>query len=328
MLSIRKAWGKCKPIIVTGLDIGTYSVKALQLSRMGDQLKIESYSEQRLPPNTLLEKDLKRPEIVTDIIKQFARTSGKSLGHIVLGLPDKVVINKVIQLEATLNDAELAAQILLTAEQYIPYPLADIQFDFQILNTAVKNNGSCDVLLVLTHKEQVERWAKTITASGLAVAVIDVESFALERVSQLLINNWPQQEQKKTIALLNIGAAVATLVIFYDRTAIFIRHEMLSDQQSAPTYLELLLVQLRRWLQFFFSSHPDTPIDHLVLAGGGALLPGLAHYLQEHLGINVTLANPFANVTHAAQIDSKHLTEVAPKFVQACGLALHNLERK
>ncbi|MDH4180944.1 MAG: pilus assembly protein PilM, partial [Betaproteobacteria bacterium] len=83
---------------------------------------------------------------------------------------------------------------------------------------------------------------------------------------------------------------------------------------------------ITRALQFFFTSTQYNQVDHVVLAGGGALLPGLDELVAKRAGVATVLANPFVNMQTSDRIRPRQLAQDAPMLLIACGLALRSFE--
>ena len=98
------------------------------------------------------------------------------------------------------------------------------------------------------------------------------------------------------------------------------------DVEVLEPFLEAVVQQAARSLQFFFSSSQFSEIDHILLAGGNANIPGLAKLLQQKLGYRVTIANPFLQMGFSPQIDIKRIESDAPLLMVACGLAMRSFD--
>ena len=98
------------------------------------------------------------------------------------------------------------------------------------------------------------------------------------------------------------------------------------EPEVLTPYMDAIVQQASRSLQFFYSSTQFNDVDHILLAGGNANIPGLARLLQEKLGHRVTVANPFMQMGFAPQIDTNQLENDAPSLMVACGLALRSFD--
>jgi len=91
-------------------------------------------------------------------------------------------------------------------------------------------------------------------------------------------------------------------------------------------FKQAMTQQASRSLQFFYSSSPHSKVDHIVLAGGSASIPGMDEMIQEKLGVETTIANPFASMSLSARVKPQTLSNDAPALLIACGLALRSFD--
>lgn len=342
--------------MVAGLHIGATSLKLLCLSKAGEHFQVEHYATAKLPSGAVLEKEIKDNVAITQAVKQLvAQTSGK-IKNVAIALPDTAVISKVIQMDASLSEMKLEELIQFEAEQHLPHSLDEVSLDFQVLGPNVKNQQLVDVLLVASHKNNVETRVAAIAGGGVQVKVVDVESYAIERACQLLRDEWPERGNQQTVAVFIFSALVLSLVVLHNNEVIFARSENFGSDQLTKNiqqrynmtyeeaeqaklnntlpddyasevlepFKELVLLQIRRSLQFFFSTAQTSEIDYVVLAGGSAQLPGLAEKITEQMNLKVSVADPFANMQLAPAIDAALLKREAPGLLLCAGLAMHN----
>lgn len=337
-----------------GIDISSSSVKILEISKAGDQYCVENYARGTLPENAMEGNAIKDIDAVAACIKQIVASKSFSSKKVALAVPESAAISKVIQINDGLNMQEMEEVVLTEAEKYIPYPIEEINVDFNIIGVSAKNSAMLDVLLVASRAENVSNRAEVITQAGLIPEIVDVESYAVERAAQLLKPELPAGGEKKNIAIIDIGTAYTHLFVLHDMKIIFSREEEFGGKQlidevmqkynlkrqeainaieqgSLPAdysdeilqpFKELILLQVKRAMQFFFSTTHYTFVDHIILAGGVAKLPGIAQLLQEHINIPTSIANPFAHMGLVKSLDRKLLTDDSPMLMLACGLAL------
>jgi len=160
------------------------------------------------------------------------------------------------------------------------------------------------------------------------------------------------------VALLNIGAQVTNINVLHQAQSIFTRDHYFGGQQLTESlaeaygwdygeaeqrlvqgnlpedytqralepFLRNLALEMGRSLDFYASNQPDHPVDWVVLSGGCALLPGITEALEEQLGLQVTIADPFAGMKMPRQGDARELRQVAPRLMVATGLALRSFD--
>ena len=341
-----------------GLDISSTAVKLLELSKSGGRYRVESYAVEPLPPNSVVEKSVTDAEAVGEAIRRAVKRSGTRAKEAAVAVAGSSVITKVIPMPASLSEQELEAQIELEADQYIPYPLDEVNTDFQVLGPSEKNPDTVDVLLAASRSENVEMRVAAVEAGGLSAKVVDIEAYALENAFALLADQLPDQGIERTIAVVDVGATMTTLNVLHDLKIIYTRDQVFGGKQLTEeimrryglsyeeagmakrqgglpdNYLaevlepfkEAMAQQVSRSLQFFFSSSQYSSIDQIVLAGGSASIPGVDELIHQTIGIETIIANPFASMSLASRVKPQTLSNDAPALMIACGLALRSFD--
>ncbi len=343
---------------VLGIDISSTSVKIVELSRAGDQYCVEGYGRAVLPENAMEGNVIKDMDAVATSIKKLLLTANLTCRNAALAVPESSAISKIIQVNDGLSEQEIEELVVVEADKYIPYPIDEINIDFNILGPSPKNSAMVDVMIVASRAENVSHRVEVMNRAGLVATIVDVESYAVERASQLLKPELPAGGDKKNIAIIDIGAAYTHLFVLHGMRIIFSREEEFGGKQlidavmqrygmqrqeailaieegSLPedyesevlqSFKEMILLQVKRALQFFFSTSHHTFVDHLMLAGGVAKLRGIAPLLQEYINIPTGIANPFAHMSFGKTVSRELITSDSPMLMVACGLALRQIE--
>ena len=341
---------------LVGVDISSTTVKLLELSVKNGRYWVESYAVMPLPENSVVEKSILNPEAVADALERAVNLANPHTTHVAIAVPTSMVIHKIIEMDADMSDEEREVQIRMDAEQYIPFPLDEVSLDFEVLPDRLANPNRVNVLLVATRTENVDTRVEVLELAGLVAKVADVESYAMERAFSVFADTLPMGAN--TVGILDIGHTMTTLSvmqkgkIIYAREQVFGGKQLTQDVQSRyglsfeeagrakkerslpddydtevlEPFLEAVVQQAARSLQFFFSSSQFNEIDHILLAGGNANIPGLAKLLQQKLGYRVTIANPFLQMGFSPQIDIKKIENDASSLMVACGLALRSFD--
>jgi type IV pilus assembly protein PilM len=349
---------KRKSPTVLGLDISTTAVKLLELSKAGNRYRVESYAVEPLPANSVVEKNISDMEGVGEAIKRAVKRSGTRTRLAAAAVSGSAVITKVISMPANLSDSDMESQIQLEADQYIPYPLEEVNIDFQVLGPSKDEPERVDVLLAASRSENVDVRVAAIELAGLTAKIIDVEAYAMENAFALIADQMPDRGAGKTIAVVDIGATMTTLNVIHDQKTIYTREQVFGGKQLTEEiqrryglsyeeagmakrqgglpdnyvpevlepFKEAMAQQVSRSLQFFFSSSQYSHVDHIVLAGGSSSIPGVDHLIEGKLGISTSTANPFTNMTVASRIKAQVLNNDAPALMIACGLALRSFD--
>lgn len=345
-----------KSTTMVGLDISSGLVKLLELSRGQQGYRVESYATEYLPADAMQEKEIKNVEAVGMAIDRVVRRSRTSLRQAAVAVTGSAVITKVIQMNGNLKDNEMAIQIQLEAERYIPYPLQEVNLDFQVLGPSTRNPELVDVLLAASRTEIIDTLIEVLGIGGLKAKVVDIEAYAMQRAFGLISDQLPSKGEKQTIAVVDIGSITTSFSVLHDCTTVYTREQIFGGKQLTEEiqrrygltfeeaslakkqgglpddyhsevlepFKEAIVQQISRSMQFFFSSSQFAEIDHIVLAGGSASINGLVQKVEEKLGIPASLANPFANMAVSSRVSVPAIHADAPSLMICCGLAMRS----
>ena len=351
-------WFKRKKPPLLGIDISSTAVKLLELSKPGDRYRVESYAVEPLPPNSVVEKNIADVEAVGEAVRRAVKRSGTRTRDAAAAVAGSAVITKIVQMPGGLKDEEMENQILLEADQYIPYPLEEVSLDFEVLGPSEKNPDMVDVLLAASRSENVDLRVAALEMGGLNPKIIDIEAYALENAFRLVAEQLPGGAREQTVAVVDIGATMTTLNVLHDLKIIYTREQVFGGKQLTEEIMrryglsyeeagmakrqgglpdnyvtevlepfkEAMAQQVSRSLQFFFSSSQYNAVDQIVLAGGSASIPGVDELIEGKLGVPTTIANPFADMALSSRVKPQALSNDAPAMMIACGLALRSFD--
>ena len=337
-----------------GLDISSSSVKVLELSKKGERYQVEAYATEPLPPNAVAEKNIADPTLVGEAIAKAVKKSGTSTKQAAVAVAGPAVFSKLIEVPATLKGRELEEHIQTEAQSHVPYPLEEVNYDFQVIGPQEKNPEMADVLLAACRKEVIEQRAAALELAGLKPKVVDIELYAMENACQLLRHQMPDEGIGKTIAVVDMGATNTAVTILHSLATVYTRDQAFGGKQLTEdimrhyamsfddaykalkngnlpdTYETEVLAnfvndmgqQIDRALQFFFSASTQyTHIDQIILAGGCAQISNLDARIQERLNIPSAVARPFAQMSIAGRAKPQQLAKEESALLVAVGLA-------
>jgi type IV pilus assembly protein PilM len=344
---------------LVGVDISSTAVKLLQLSRSaaGAGYRVEHYAVEPLPPNAVVEKNIVEVEAVGDAIRRAMARSGSKAKHAAAAVAGSAVITKVIPMGADLDEDDLESQVELEAVNYIPYPIEEVNLDFEVLGPMPGNPDVVQVLLAASRAENVEMRASALELGGLTAKVMDVEAFAVENAFGLLADSL-NLRRDGLAALVDVGATMTTLNILRNGRSIYSREQVFGGKQLTDEVMrryglsyeeaglakrqgglpesyeievlepfkEALVQQISRLLQFFYAGSEFNRVDQVVLAGGCASIPGVAEMVEEQIGVPTVVANPLAHMTLGPRVQAHALAQDAPALLIACGLALRSFD--
>lgn len=341
---------------VLGIDISATAIKLLELNRSGSKYRVESYSVEPLPANSVVDKNIADEQAVGEAIGRAYKKSGSKIKDVAVAVAGSSVITKIINMPANLSDDDMESQIQLEADQYIPFSLDEVSLDFEVMGAAEGNPDQVDVLLAASRSDNIDMRVAAIQIGGLNAKIVDVEAFALENTMGMMADDLFGGADGQTIAIADVGSAVTTFSVLENGRIIYSREQGFGGAQLTEeiqrryglSYEEAGLAkrqgglpdnyepevlnpfkqsmgqQISRAQQFFFSSSQIASLDHLVLAGGCASIPGISEEVENMVGVPTIVANPFANMAVASRVPAQSLSNDSPALMVACGLALRS----
>ena len=352
------SWFNHKQNAVLSIDISTAAVKLLELSRVGARYRVESYAVAPLPQDAVIDKNFANVNVIAEAIKVALKRSESKLKQATVAVAGSAVMTKIITMPASLSDDEMEEQIMVEADQYVPYSLDEINFDFEVQRINEHNPEMVDVLLAASRKENVDDRVEALFKAGLKARIVDVEAFAMENAFSLLADQFADSIAGQTVAIADIGATMSTLNVVHDSRIVYTREQVFGGRQLTEEiqrryglsyeeaglakkhgglpdnytidvldpFKRAIIQQIQRSLQFFASSSAERIIDSVILAGGCASVLGIEKLVEQSLGMPVYTANPFVNMTLSNKVKPQALSSDAPAMMIACGLALRSFD--
>jgi type IV pilus assembly protein PilM len=338
-----------------GLDISSSSVKMVELSQdKSGNLVLEHCAIVPLERGWISDGNIEKFDEVADAVRRLIKKSGTKTKNVAMALPPSAVITKKIILPGGLSDQELEMQVEAEANQYIPFPLDEVSLDFCIVGPSSNSTGDIEVLIAASRREKVQDIQGLAEAAGLKPVIVDVESYASRLATGRLIEGLPNQGRDSIVALFEVGALTTSMQvtrndeILYDRdqafggaqlTQLIVRQygfsleeaeskkrsgELPDDYESTVLrpFLDSMVQEVGRALQFFFTSTPHNRVDYVMLAGGSAALPGLTAAVTKHTTFACSVVNPFEGMEMGSSIRLNKMAREAPSYLTSCGLAL------
>ncbi len=283
---------------------------------------------------------------------------GFGMSNTCISSTPREVAQPVITMPANISDDDMESQIQLEADQYIPFPLEEVNMDFEIMGPTEGNEAQVDVLLAASRSENVDLRIAALEVGGLEAKVVDVEAFALENTVAMMAEDLFGGGEGRVIAVADVGSAVTTFSVLENMKIIYSREQAFGGAQLTEDiqrryglsfeeaglakkqgglpdnyepevlepFKESMAQQISRAQQFFFSSSAIGQIDHLILAGGCASITGIAEIVEAAVGVPTIIANPFANMSLSSRVPAQALSNDAPSLMVSCGLALRSFD--
>jgi type IV pilus assembly protein PilM len=339
-----------------GLDIGSSVLKAveLRLSRKGN-FELVSLGFEELSPDCIVDGVIISKLPVSDAINRFYAQQGIKNDRIATSISGHSAIVRKISLPIQ-SDEDLAESIRWEAEQYIPFDIADVNMDYQVLGENVQT-GNLDILLVAVKKDKITDYTSVIKMAGKTPVLIDVDAFALQNAFE--INYEPSSQ---TVALLDIGASTMTITIVSGIDFLFTRDVGVGGHQYTEfiqkefnlnysqaqalkhggtlenikpedvrrvidSVTEIICLEIQKTYDFFRSTATVDHIDRMIVSGGAAHTPGLIEALALKFDIPAEKFNSFKKISFdPKRFPPSMIEDHAPDLAIAIGLALRSAE--
>ncbi|MGW8368389.1 MAG: pilus assembly protein PilM [Gammaproteobacteria bacterium] len=352
-------FGNSRKRTLIGLDVTTSSVKLIELAESGRGYRVESFAAEPTPPNAINDKAIVDADAVGEAIRRAVKRSGSKSKEAAVAISGDAAITKVIQMPRNLSESDLEGQVELQADQYIPFPMEEVSFDYEIIGESERDPDMLDVLLVATRTENVEQRQAAVESAGLIARVVDVEAFAVENACRLMTHQMPDGGIDKFIAIVDFGASTTTFSVLHDLKVIYTRDFAFGGQQLTEeimrtyglsledagrakkegglpsnyqpevldAFMDDMSQQVSRSLQFFLASGTgrDQP-DQVLVCGGCANIPGAADIIGSRVGIATEIGDPLGQMKLSSRAKSHGVQHEATALLTACGLALRSFD--
>lgn len=344
---------------VIGLDVGSSSIKLVELGETKNGYKLQNLGILPLPPEAIVDGALMDSVTIIDTIRELINSTKTKTKDVVASVSGHSVIVKKISLPV-MSESELEESIQWEAERYIPFDINDVNIDFQIFGSSSENPEVMDVVLVAAKKDIINDYVSVITEAGLNPVVIDVDAFAIEN---MLEANY-EIEKDEAVAIANVGASITNINILKNRMTAFtrdifkggnqiteeIQRQLHIDYEEAEKIKvgskidassqpiiqnvlreasESLAMEIGNSIEFFQSTTTYEKISKLYLSGGGAKIKDFDIILQQQIGIPVEIVNPFKKIEYSEKnFDLEYLREIGPMMAVGVGLATRKVGDK
>ncbi len=349
--------GKSKSIV--GLDIGSSSVKAVELAVKPKGIDLLHMGVAKLPPEAIVQGAFLNSGAITEAIREAIDAAGIRSKAVATAVSGHSVIVKKISLP-TMTREELEESIRWEAEQYIPFDINEVNLDFQILEGG-ENEGQMDVLLDAAKKDLIDDYIHVITDAGLQPVVLDVAAFAVENAFE---SNY-DASRGEVVALVNVGSQTVNINILSKGAPAFTRdistggnayteeiqkalsvsweeaerikigggsREESQDvvpqevEQSVRGVTDTVIGEISRSLDFFAATAAESRIARVMIAGGGSRVSGFEAAFQGKTNLPVKRLNPLERMVASSRFDAGVLEEWGPSLAVAVGLAMRRTD--
>src|SRR5216683_1810965 len=342
---------------MVGVDIGSSSVKAVELQGKNGDFQLVSLGYEGLPPDSVGDGQIMELNSVSSAIANIFNEHKIKTTKVAAGVNGHSVIVKNIVLPQMTGD-ELQESFAWHAEEHIPFDISDVNLDYHVTGSTP---DAIHVLLAACKRDKIANLKQTIQLAGKQPVVIDVDAFALQNCYEL---NY-QPKAGEVVALLNIGASTMNINILNGTRSVFARDASVGGSQYTSllqkelgltfeqaeavkrgypvpegieprpiqpiieTVSDILALEIRKTMDFYRATAEESEeaIQKILVSGGGSKLPGLPEYLAKRFEIPVELFDPFREIqVDGRKFDPDYMKEIVPNMAIAVGLALRGVE--
>lgn len=343
---------------VIGIDIGTSSVKLVQLRDAKGGYQLVTLGMALLPEEAIVDNAIMDSQSIINVIQNLVESLKVKTKNVATSVSGHSVIIRKIQLPI-MTEEEMEASIQWEAEQYIPFEISEVNLDFQILGADPNDASQMDVILVAAKKDFVSDYVSLFKECGFNPVVMDIDCFSVENVYE---TNYEIDDD--IVALIDMGASSMNVNILKGGTSVFTRdiqvggnaynEELqkrlgLNNEDAEKLKLggelegvgaeevaaimadatEGLTQEVQRSIDFFSATSSDEKVQKAYIVGGVALVPAVRGSLANRLGVEVEVMDPWRQIAFSDKdFDPEYLQAVGPIFAVAAGLAMRRMGDK
>ncbi len=340
---------KQRPFV--GLDIGSSTVKVVEIRGDNGSKRLTKFGVSEPISDAVVDGEIVDRDHVARAIRNLFSKYHISPRCVVSSVSGRAVMVKKITMDR-LSPEDASEAVLWEAEQHLPFEIADVALDYQILESN-SDPKLMDVLLVAAKREMIKAHMDLIKQAGLTPLVIDVDYFAIQNALEA---NYDISEDL-TVGLVNVGFELTNVNVFKAGVPLLTKdlsvgvrnfveifqkkHSVESEKAEAAlrgewedesqvvevvrNVAEDIATALDRSLAYLRTSGEADSADWLLVSGGGAKLPGLVPFLAERFNAEVEIANPLKRISFdEALFNESGVEDVAPVLTVGIGLALRD----
>lgn len=344
---------------IIGLDIGSSSVKVVQIKRGKKGLELLAFGMEPLMPQTIVDGTVMDQAAVVDAIRSlWSRLRLKSKDVAVAIAGHSVIIKKITV--PKMSRADLDEQVPYEAEHHIPFAKDDVELDYEVV-VPENQAGQMELLLVAAKKEVVQDYAAVVRDAGLNPIIVEVAAFSTQNAFEA---NYDLGD-RETVVLINIGASISNINIVRGKVSLFtrdvtiggnavteeIQKQLSVSQDEAEAYkvggsydehgvvpqeveriiegvADVMAGEFQRSLDFFLATSADTEVTKICLSGGTAKVSALHRAIERRSRLTVEVVDAWRRIKIDPKLDSAYLGAHSPEAMVGVGLALRQANDK
>lgn len=335
-----------------GFDLGSSSLKLLEVTKEGNKLKAIQAFEYANPFGAALPPDEAQLKQLATMLKQVITEHKVSLSSVRTAIPESLISTKIIS-TPPLSDAELASAIDWLAEQHIAIPLEEVKVEYEVLYRPPSNKKEENMRVMLIGVPKV-----VIAGHMKLFELLEIEPVIMETQVVSLLRS-VMQEQMPTTLIVNMGASATDFIIVHEKEIVFVYSfanggrlltrsierglNLTTDQAEEykksygidPALLEgklttildpvmrLFVTEIQKALLYFTGQFGTLQVQRILFAGGGAQLNGLVPYFAKQFTQEIVVANPLQNIV--ADTKTPLPMDRSASFAIATGLVMREM---
>jgi len=344
---------------MVGVDIGSSSVKAVELQGKNGDFQLVSLGYEALQADSVVDGQIMELNAVSSAISNIFNEHKIKTTKVAAGVNGHSVIVKNIVLPQMTGE-ELRESFAWHAEEHIPFDISDVNLDYHVTGSTT---DAIHVLLAACKRDKIANLKQTIQLAGKQPSVIDVDAFALQNCYELNYDPEPGQ----IVALLNIGASTTNINILNGNRSVFTRDASFGGNQYTSllqkelglnfdqaeqvkrgrplpegvepreiepildTVSDILSLEIQKTMDFYRATVEDgeSAVQKILISGGGSKLNGLVEFLARQFEIPVEVFDPFRKIrVDSRGFDPEYMREIVPEMAIAVGLALRGVDAR
>lgn len=341
---------------LVGVDIGSSSIKVCQIKESRKGVGLIRLGYEPLPAQTIVDGHVMNAGAVVEALSKIFHDNKIKSRDVAMSVSGQSVIIRKIMVP-TMTPAELDEQIQWEAEQHIPFDIKDVQIDYEVLRRRPEA-GQMDLLLVAAKRDEINDYAQLAREAKLKPLVVDIDAFTIQNVFEA----WRGLPPDQTIALINVGAALATLNIVAHGVSAFTRdianggnviteeiqkqlgiayeqaeaYKCSSPDTMPPQVAQIvdgvcdsIAAEIQRSLDFFMATSGEGEMSRIFLTGGSANLPQLSQAIERRARVPVEVFWPTEKLAiEAKEVNAALVQQRSAQLAVAIGLSMRKDREK
>lgn len=339
---------------VVGIDIGSYSIKLLELAVTNKGVVLKKAGRALVPRGAVEDGLIADHKALAGVLMALLANLQPSIKRTAMSISGYSVIVKKIVVPYD-DDKDIAENLDIEAENYVPFELTDVYLDFYKLGSIETEQNGSEIFLVAAKREIVDGYAALLQDTGLSPSIVDIDAFALGNAFERA-----KGVTDKPVCLVDIGANKTNLNIIRNGAPLLAKDIVMGGSQLTEAIKDATGlkfeeaekikisgskdmgvmgkvsgvvneicsqwgVEIKKIMEFHQanSAEYDWP-ERIFLSGGSSLIKGIEKKFSDETGLDAFIFNPFKDVVFDKAIDPEYIFSIAPQMAISFGLALRS----